>query len=114
MPRCYSPGCMPVGWRTPAAKTAPARHVHPEAGQGRVARTASACDGGSVWALHRAGVTAEDLAGVTATAADAQRAVARLLRAQRIGASGGRSGRGSGGFRPVVLVGHALHHDLKV
>ncbi|GLI60667.1 hypothetical protein VaNZ11_002868, partial [Volvox africanus] len=46
------------------------------------------------------GVTEADLVSIKVTAKDAQRAVCKLL-----------EGDGSNG-RPVVLVGHALHHDL--
>ncbi|EFJ44915.1 hypothetical protein VOLCADRAFT_94683 [Volvox carteri f. nagariensis] len=46
---------------------------------------------------------------------DAQKAVRKLLQPDRGGANGsleaGRGG-GGGGERPVVLVGHSLHHDL--
>ncbi|GLC43249.1 hypothetical protein PLESTF_000408700 [Pleodorina starrii] len=48
------------------------------------------------------GVTEADLEGVTVTARDAQKAVRKLLE------GGGEGGDG----RPVVLVGHSLHHDL--
>ncbi len=48
--------------------------------------------------LGPAGVTEADLEGVTLRAKDAQKAIRALL-------------QGEGG-RPVVLVGHSLHHDL--
>ncbi|GFR48203.1 hypothetical protein Agub_g10021 [Astrephomene gubernaculifera] len=65
------------------------------------------------------GVTEADLANVTLTAKDAQRAVRRLLEGRGLeGLPGAEAAAASSSpaaqphDRPVVLVGHALQHDL--